>query len=230
MTSIAIITARGGSKRIPKKNTRLFCGKPLISWTIQAALQSKCFDEVIVSTDDLSIAEISKNSGASIPFIRPEFLAQDESTSLSVVNHCLEFFPSASHVMLLQPTSPLRRAHHIASAFEMMELCQCHSLVSVSTRDAKIALQYFIGDDYRIEPVFSSDYGAQKVVSINGAMYLFLRNWFDEKQAFTGANTCGFLMKPNDSVDIDTVSDWTEAEALALREQEMGTNGHNQTT
>lgn len=111
-----------------------------------------------------------------------------------------------------------------------MEDCQCHSLVSVSTREAKTALQYFIGDDYRIEPVFNSDYRGKRIVSINGAIYLFRRNWFDEKQAFTGVNTYGFLMKPNDSVDIDTISDWTEAEALALREQEMETNGYNQTT
>ena len=71
---IAIIPARGGSKRIPRKNIKLFCGKPIIAWSIQAAINSKCFDKVIVSTDDLEIAEIAGSFGAEIPFMRPENL------------------------------------------------------------------------------------------------------------------------------------------------------------
>jgi N-acylneuraminate cytidylyltransferase/CMP-N,N'-diacetyllegionaminic acid synthase len=122
---IAIIPARGSSKGVPKKNIKLLAGKPLIAYTIKEALKSKLLDRVIVSTDDEEIAEISRKYGAEVPFIRPSQLSKDDSSSLSVIIHCLQYlekkegyFPSI--IVFLQPTSPFRKTEHIDTAIKML--------------------------------------------------------------------------------------------------------------
>ncbi|MDB6059947.1 MAG: acylneuraminate cytidylyltransferase [Verrucomicrobiaceae bacterium] len=110
---IAVIPARGGSKGLPKKNVKILCGKPLINWTIQIALKSKFIDALIVSTDDQEIADIAKDAGASVPFLRPAALAADTTPTIDVIEHVLEFFnkeatQSFDYFILLEPTSPLR--------------------------------------------------------------------------------------------------------------------------
>jgi CMP-N-acetylneuraminic acid synthetase len=110
---LAVVPARGGSKGLPGKNIRMICGKPLIDWTIQAALKSRFIDELIVSTDSPEIADIAAKAGASVPFLRPAGLATDTSPTIDVVEHVLEHFRAASesfdYLVLLEPTSPLRR-------------------------------------------------------------------------------------------------------------------------
>ena len=115
---IAIIPARGGSKGIPRKNLKTLGGKPLIAWTIQAALKSKTIDRVIVSTEDNEMADIAQEWGAEVPFIRPTELAQDKSTAMETVFHALEMIPNYEWVFLLQPTSPLRTTADIDNIFE----------------------------------------------------------------------------------------------------------------
>ena len=88
---LCVIPARGGSKRIPKKNIRLFCGKPIIEWSIKAALSSKCFDKVIVSTDCEEISSLSKKIGAEVPFLRPKSLSDDYTPTIPVINHAIEY-------------------------------------------------------------------------------------------------------------------------------------------
>lgn len=110
---IAIIPARGGSKGLPGKNIKVLCGKPLITWTIQAALKSRLIDEVVVSTDNQQIADIAKQAGASVPFLRPAVLATDKAPTIDVIDHTLDYFSSQKartfdYVVLLEPTSPLR--------------------------------------------------------------------------------------------------------------------------
>ncbi len=118
---LGIIPARGGSKGLPRKNIRPLLGKPLIVWTIEKALKSKYLDEVIVSTDDEEIAEISKRHGAKIPFIRPKELAQDETPTYDVIEHAINFYRKNlnrefDYIVLLEPTSPLRKDEDIDSA------------------------------------------------------------------------------------------------------------------
>ena len=114
---LAIIPARGGSKRLPRKNILPLGGKPLLGWTIDAANQCEHIDRVIVSTEDAEIAEVSKKFGCEIPFYRPHELSTDETTTLDVVLHLLDELEKADehydYVVLLQPTSPLRTAEHI---------------------------------------------------------------------------------------------------------------------
>ncbi|HAS1172129.1 TPA: acylneuraminate cytidylyltransferase family protein, partial [Enterobacter cloacae] len=119
---IALIPARGGSKRLPDKNIKLLNGKPLIAWTIIAARESGLFDDIIVSTDSENIASLAKKFGANVPFIRPQNLSDDTATTAEVVRHAVDFIQQAEKVSidiicLLQPTSPLRTATHIKEAF-----------------------------------------------------------------------------------------------------------------
>jgi len=112
-TFLAIIPARGGSKGLPGKNIRELCGKPLITWSIEAGLQSIVIDEVVVSTDSIEIAEISKNCGASAPFLRPCELASDTATTIDAVKHTIDYYKNNfnktyDYIVLLEPTSPLR--------------------------------------------------------------------------------------------------------------------------
>lgn len=125
---LSIIPARGSSKSIPRKNIRPLNGKPLISYTIQEALKSKYIDRVIVSTDDKKIAEVALQHGAEVPFLRPEYLAKDTSSSLSVILHCIQYLKreenySPEIIVFLQPTSPFRRVKHIDEGVEKIESC-----------------------------------------------------------------------------------------------------------
>lgn len=118
MKILGLITARAGSQGIPKKNKKLFAGKPLIEWTIEAALKAKMIDEVVISTDDWDIAELGIRCGAQVPFLRPDYLAEDDTPHIEVIKHALrEVGPETfTHCCLLQPTSPLRSSNDIEEA------------------------------------------------------------------------------------------------------------------
>ena len=134
---VALIPARSGSKRLPGKNIKDFCGKPLIAWTIEAALKSKYIDSVVVSTDCSKIAEISKQYGAEVPFLRPESLSDDKTTTVDVVKNFLDFSESKTytHLILLQPTSPLRETADIDNSVELMIKNDANAIYSVCEVD-----------------------------------------------------------------------------------------------
>lgn len=124
-TFLVIIPARGGSKGLPGKNIREICGKPLIAWSIEAGVKSSYADEVMVTTDYQEIADISKEYGANVPFLRPDFLASDTSTSFDAVKHVIDFYKTElnrefDYIVLLEPTSPLREDGDIDSMIEKM--------------------------------------------------------------------------------------------------------------
>ena len=115
---LAIVPARGGSKGLPGKNIKQLCGKPLVAWSIEAGLNSKYIDEVMVSTDDKKIAEISKKYGANVPFLRPSELASDTATTFDAVKHTIDYYKNElkkefDYIVLLEPTSPLRENNDI---------------------------------------------------------------------------------------------------------------------
>ena len=114
---IALIPARSGSKGIKNKNIKIFCGKPLIQWSIESALNAPFVDRVIVSTDSKDYADLAKSLGAEVPFIRPDKYSQDDSPSIDFILHALEEIPEAKDILLLQPTSPLRDHKDIESYF-----------------------------------------------------------------------------------------------------------------
>lgn len=134
---LGLITARGGSKGLPGKNIKPLCGKPLIGWTVQSALASRCLDSVCVSTDDEAIARVARRYGASVPFLRPAKLASDTASSLDVILHAVSFYEKAGetfdYLLLLEPTSPLRLPGDIDAAIKRLvdRAPAAESLVSV---------------------------------------------------------------------------------------------------
>ena len=183
MSITALIPARGGSKGIPNKNRRIFKGKKLIEWTIKQAIDSDNIDRILVLTDDLEIAEISKNCGAEIPFLRPDYLATDQSPIMDTVLYTLQQLPELNDVILLQPTSPLRRAIDIDNAINLRNDHKRNSAVSVCE------ISEYPEWMFRIENNFMTHYLAddklskrrqdiEKVYILNGAIYLSTRNIF----------------------------------------------------
>lgn len=121
---LAVIPARGGSKRIPRKNIKLFCGKPMLAWSIEAALQSGSFDQVIVSTDDQEIAEVAQQYGATVPFLRPQQLADDHTGTIPVIQHAIKWFNAEGHAVelacCLYATAPFVQAEDIRRGLQIL--------------------------------------------------------------------------------------------------------------
>jgi len=221
MTLLALIPARGGSKGVPRKNIRQFCGKPLLQWSIDAALATSCVDQVIVSTDDPEIAEVAKAGGAEVPFLRPAELSTDTTPGIAPVLHALDQLPQVSEVLLLQPTSPLRTSDDIEAIVSLWQQAGRVSAVSLTPSSKHPAWMYSLSQDQRqrLEPLLRLD-GAHSrqqlplVYIINGALYMASRSFLLREQAFIGEDTVGYVMPAERSVDIDTPMDWQWAEFL----------------
>ncbi|MBC7505786.1 MAG: acylneuraminate cytidylyltransferase family protein [Sandarakinorhabdus sp.] len=218
MSVLALIPARGGSKGIPRKNITPIAGRPLIAWTITAALAARV-DAVMVSTDDEEIAEIARAAGAIVPFLRPAELARDATPGLDPVLHALDGLPGYDSVVLLQPTSPLRGAADIDAALALKAATGAASVVSVTEPATHPYWVYSLDADGRMAPLIDAAKGARRqdlpvVHALNGAMYLADAGWLRAGRRFVDADTRAFVMPPERSVDIDTPFDWLIAEAL----------------
>ncbi|WP_338351185.1 acylneuraminate cytidylyltransferase family protein [Nonlabens tegetincola] len=222
---LVLIPARGGSKGIPKKNIKLMNGKPLINYTIEAA--RKCFsdDDICVSTDSDEIIDIVENTGLKVPFKRPDVLASDSATSESIIHHAIEFYQAkgvfVNHVMLLQPTSPLRNEHHIKAALDQYLNCDkaVEMLVSVKITDANP--YYFLAEEddagYLVKSKISNATRRQDVPTVyeyNGAIYIYNVAALKNKSIKDFTKVVKFEMDATSSVDIDTPLDWKWAEYL----------------
>jgi len=219
MTLLALIPARGGSKGIPQKNIKLFCGKPLIQWSIECAMRVPFIDQVVVSTDNLEIARLSKSFGAEVPFLRPSELATDITPGIDVVFHALSLLPHVTDVLLLQPTSPLRTENDIESILLERQKAKKQSAVSLTVCNKHPALMYTVSGSKEIYPLDKSTNACcrqqlPQVFSLNGALFLASRNYLLREKQFVTNETHPFIMPPERSVDIDTLSDWTLAELL----------------
>lgn len=211
---LAIIPARSGSKRLPKKNIQLLAGKPLIAWTIEAALKSKYIDKLIVSTDSLEIKEISEKFGAEIPFIRPKNLSTDTANSVDVIKHAIEsYLKEFEYILLLQPTSPLRATDDIDNAIEILEkgntkavisVCQTeHSPLWCNTLPKNQSMENFI----QPEIIGKRSQDIPSYYRINGAIYLSEIDYFFKNSGFIGASTKAYIMPQERSIDIDSEMD-----------------------
>lgn len=220
---VAIIPARGGSKGIPRKNIRPFCGRPLIAYTIEAALCSKYIEKVTVSTEDEEIAEVSRIYGADV-IPRPPELAQDDTPTLPVIQHVIrhlkeveDFHPDI--VVILQPTSPLRTAEDIDGALEKFLETEYGSVVSVCEVEHPPHWMYTLEGD-RLKPVIEGGEGitqrqdAPKVYRLNGAVYVTPTDIIMKQNRELGEDTRAYVMPPERSVDIDSEFDFKLAEVL----------------
>lgn len=221
---LCLIPARGGSKRVPRKNVLLLNGRPLISYSIRAALDSGVFDDVIVSTEDAEIATIAKAEGALVD-PRPEHLAGDTVTKVQVVKEFLERGDHRtvySFVTALLPTCPFRTAGHVRDAFT---LAQQHPelpfLVGVTEYDFPIQLALTAVDDVQVEMTFKDGYAVTRSQDIgkryhpNGAMYMATVQAFLERGTFFNEQMLAYKMSAIRSFDIDYPYQFAIAEVLA---------------
>ena len=222
---VAVIPARGGSKGIPLKNIQDLGGKPLISYTIEAALRSKTLNRVIVSTDDVRIAEISRFYGAEVPFLRPVELASDDTPGLLVIQHAIKHVEevggnTVSVVVVLQPTSPLRNEGHIDDAVEKLLKTGADSVVTVCKMKHHPFWCWSAMEGDRIIPF--SDKGInigrrqdlRETYALNGAVYAIRRDVLFKQNSIFGKDTRALFMSNEESADIDDYFDLFNAEMV----------------
>jgi len=221
---MGLITARGGSRGLPGKNILSFCGKPLIAYTIEAALQSGCFKTVMVSTDSREIADVCLKCGAEVPFLRPAHLAADDAKSRDVVLHALDFMEQKSpveSVCLLQPTSPLRSAEDIRQAVSVFRRNSADSVISVTEYSHPIQWAVSVSEDGKISEPSGLKPSRRQDQSVcyhpNGAIYIFNAEFIRRSEGYIGKNTYALIMPPERSVDIDIPFDFMLAEFLFTR-------------
>lgn len=221
--NIAIIPARGGSKRLPKKNIKLLAGKPLISWTIEAALQYGKFDLVVVSTDSCEIATVAVQSGAIVPFLRPAELASDTATTNDVISHMVswveENYTKVTTVTLLQPTSPLRDAHNIEDAVALYNEYNAKAIVSVCELEHPIQYCNRLPANMSMDGFMSHAHHKRSqelepYYRLNGAIYIFDRNYVGSLTEIYSEGTYAYVMNKEKSVDIDDEFDFKMAEFI----------------
>jgi N-acylneuraminate cytidylyltransferase len=222
MKRLAIIPARSGSKGLKDKNIIDLCGKPLMAYSIEAALQSNLFDKVIVSTDSEKYAEIAKKYGAEV-MMRGEKLSDDKATTFTVIEDLLSRLNTQyDYFVLLQPTSPLRKAEHVIEATHRFEsrMGDFDFLVSMKESEHAKVLVNPIDEDGSLK-YFDTDFSnyrrqGYKDYSPNGAIFIAKPEAYLSKKHFFGAKSLGYIMNAEDSVDIDNAIDLVVAKAVML--------------
>jgi CMP-N,N'-diacetyllegionaminic acid synthase len=213
---LAIIPARGGSKGLPGKNIKDLKGKPLIAYTIEAALASKYITRVIISTDDDEIAKVAVQYGAECPFMRPSALAADTARAIDAYKYTLDRIEQETGDMIndfivLQPTSPLRTAYDIDKAIEHFQEKNADSVISYCAEHHPIVWHKYIDKDGKFENIFEAGINNRQEERIsyypNGAIYIFKRNMINNEEYYTN-NSYAYLMDRNRSIDIDTMEDF----------------------
>lgn len=228
MSILGLITARGGSKGIPRKNLADLNGKPLIAWTIEAGLKSNDLDRVIVSTDDQEIAVVARQYGAEVPFMRPAELAADRSAHIPVIQHALQWVEKAcgrlpEYVCLLQPTSPFRTAEHINQAVALLREKTADAVVGVCEAKTHPFLTRKIDEHGLLQPFMSIPSGYLRrqdfppAYEINGAIYLCRSSIVMKEETLLPEKTRAFVMDEKASLDIDTPDDLAYAKVQLVK-------------
>lgn len=221
MSNVAIITARGGSKRIPRKNIRPFLGRPIIAYAIEAALQSGLFEEVMVSTDDAEIADVARSFGASVPFVRSAQNADDFATTTDVLLEVLADYKQINKVFdfgcCLYPTSPFVTASLLQQAFETLTTQSFDTVYPVQAFGFPIQRAVGLNEAGRVhwlqpEHQFTRSQDLEKAYHDAGQFYLFKTAALIESRKIISANSGGLVISEMQAHDIDTEEDWKVAE------------------
>lgn len=225
-TFLAIIPAREGSKGLPKKNIKELYGKPLIAWSIGVGLKSKYIDEVMVTTDGEDIANISKEFGANVPFLRPENLASDTATTFEAIKHTIDYYKNNlnkefDYIVLLEPTSPLRDENDINKAVEMLLSSDADSIVGIcKTEDQNPAFLVLKNEKNFISGYENKDMKVLRrqdikdVYFFEGSIYISKTEVFLEKETFYHTNTIAYEVPKYKSLEIDDIYDFIMVEAI----------------
>ncbi|MDA8709153.1 pseudaminic acid cytidylyltransferase [Gammaproteobacteria bacterium] len=221
MKIVAIIPARGGSKRIPRKNIRSFNGLPMIAWSIESAIQSGCFDRVIVSTDDQEIAQIADSYGAETPFIRPASISDDHSTSSDVMAHAINY--EASHgrdidfACCIYPTSPFIKIENLTKGLELIQSGKFEYVFTASTYSFPIERSFSFSEMDGLKMIFPKkekvrSQDLQDIFHDAGQFYWGKANNWKNLTPIFSKNSLPLILPRSEVVDIDTEEDWEEAE------------------
>ena len=218
---IAVIPARGGSKRVPRKNIRTFAGQPIIVWPIKAALSSGLFDQVVVSTDDAEIAEVARAAGASVPFMRPENLSDDYVDTKSVIRHAISELKLKTEVQVccIYPTSVFADAQLLKDGLEKLNESKCRFVFSITSVDPRVYRSFTKAADDHITMLFPENYAkrTQDLPSLycDAAQFYWatVGVWQSDLNIF-GADSIGVFIDPSRVQDIDNESQWLAAERI----------------
>ncbi|OCH25512.1 pseudaminic acid cytidylyltransferase [Aliivibrio sp. 1S128] len=221
--NIAIIPARGGSKRIPKKNIKLFHGKPMIAYSIEAAIQSGCFDKVIVSTDDQDIADIAIEYGADVPFFRPSNISDDYATTMDVMQHainwCMEQQWNVETVCCLYATAPFITSDYLIQGYEKLIKNEADFVFSAATFSFPIQRAIKLTEKGEVS-MFSPEYEQTRSQDLEeayhdaGQFYWGKADSFLDRKAMFAKHSTVILLPRSRVQDIDTEEDWSFAELL----------------
>lgn len=223
---LAIIPARGGSKGLPGKNIKFLCGKPLIAWSIEQAKESKYIDEIFVSTDSKEIADVAENFGVSVPFLRPQELASDMSPSSEFVIHTVHYYRSKEiefdYILLLEPTSPLRKKGDIDNAIELLKENEKSigvvSLGEVHTEHPNIVK--YLSEDGKILPFVNNQTKVTHRQSLSkayfpyGVVYLVKTEYFEREKKFYEENTTPYFIERWQNYEVDDIFDFLCIESI----------------
>ena len=223
MKNLAIIPARSGSKGLKDKNIKLLNGKPLMAYSIEAALESKKFDEVMVSTDSPKYADIAKEFGATVPFLRSERTSSDTASSWDMVKEVLSCYEELGKnfdtVCLLQPTSPLRNAVDIQEAYKLYEERASVAVLSVCEMEHTPLWSNVLPDDFSLNGFIRTDLGTRRqdtgtYYRVNGAIYITSVEQLYKDSNLYREGSFTYIMPRERSVDIDTMLDFSYAEFM----------------
>lgn len=223
MIRIAIIPARGGSKRIPRKNVKEFCGKPIIAWSIEAAKASGCFDRIIVSTDDSEIADVAREWGAAVPFRRPAELADDYTGTLPVVRHAVEWLGAhenpVDYACCLYATAPFVSPQDLRKGWELIRYASCSYAFSVTSYAFPIQRAIRITESGSVA-MFSPEHLNARSQDLEeawhdaGQFYWGTAQAWQEERPIFGEGSVPVKLPRHRVQDIDTPEDWARAEWL----------------
>jgi pseudaminic acid cytidylyltransferase len=220
---LCVIPARGGSKRIPRKNIKLFNGKAIIGYSIEAALKSQCFDKVIVSTDDIEIAEFAKMFGAEVPFMRPAELANDYAGTIPVIKHAVEWFEEndspPEYVCCIYATAPFITEKVIQTSFSKLMQSQADYCFSVTSFSFPIQRAVKITNEERLQ-MFSPEYFETRSQDLEeayhdaGQFYWGKADAFKKEMPLFSEHATPYILPSYRVQDIDTEDDWIRAELM----------------
>lgn len=219
--TLAIITARGGSKRIPRKNIKEFCGKPIMAFSIEAAKQAEVFDEIMVSTDDEEIAEVGRQFGADIPFFRSPKTSDDFATTADVLMEVLEEYEKLgkkfTHICCIYPTAPFVTAQNLKQAMELLTEKQADSVMPVVKFSFPPQRSVIVGENGSLKPKWEEymncrSQDLEPFYHDCGQFYCLDVERFRKERKMIMKNTLPLFMEEMQVQDIDTEEDWRIAE------------------
>ncbi|WP_417536725.1 pseudaminic acid cytidylyltransferase [Methylophaga sp.] len=232
MSAVAIIPARGGSKRIPRKNIKEFCGKPMIAWSIEAAIESGCFDRVIVSTDDEDIAAVARQHGAETPFMRPAQLSDDYTGTIPVIRHAVEWLAdngcAVSQACCIYATAPFVSPEDLKRGQQLLESEACSYAFSVTSYAFPIQRAIRITGGGRVAMFHPEHFGTrsqdlEEAWHDAGQFYWGTAQAWTQERSIFSEDAAPVTLPRHRVQDIDTPEDWVRAEWLFKALQEQGT-------